>query len=148
MINKNMLHTLHMHGMHDIQEADIYGAYKIFFGTLVSESRLKIINLLRNGKRNVSEIASELDLDQTNLSHDLARLKRCGFVNMEIDGKYRNYTLNFETIKPLMDIIDKHMTGNCIHIIEKEREVKAPQGKRFIHSLSPKLNQMKGGKVK
>ncbi|PIN90290.1 hypothetical protein COU57_03890 [Candidatus Pacearchaeota archaeon CG10_big_fil_rev_8_21_14_0_10_32_14] len=133
--------------MYDIQEADIYGAYKIFFGTLVSGSRLKIINLLRNGKRNVSEIMEELDMDQTCVSHDLARLKQCGFVNMEIDGKYRNYTLNNETIKPLMDIIDKHMSGNCVHILKKEIEVKAPR--KVVHSFAiDKEKQMKGGKKK
>jgi hypothetical protein len=33
-------------GVKDINDSEFYGAYKIFFGTLVSESRLKIINLL------------------------------------------------------------------------------------------------------
>ena len=48
----------------------IYQAYKIFFGTLTSESRLKIINLLRKGRKNVSEIIKKLNLDQTSVSHD------------------------------------------------------------------------------
>ncbi len=147
MINKNILKSCHNHGMNDVSEDDIYGAYKIFFGTLVSESRLKIINLLRYGKKNVSEIIEELEMDQTCVSHDLARLKQCGFVKVEIDGKYRYYKLNEETINPLMQLIDKHMAGNCVHILQN-LEVKAPQNKRFIHSLSPKLNQMKGGKEK
>ena len=84
MINKTTLHQCHKDGFN---EEEIYGAYKIFFGTLVSQSRLRIINLLRNGKKNVSEIVKELKVEQTLVSHDLARLKKCGFVNVKIDGK-------------------------------------------------------------
>lgn len=116
MINKNILKSYHKEGF---QDQEIYGAYKIFFGTLVSESRLKIINLLRNGKKNVSQIMDELKMKQTPVSHDLARLKQCGFVNSEIDGKFRYYSLNEETIKPLMSLIDKHMSQHCIHILKK-----------------------------
>ena len=106
---------------HGINKKEIYGAYKIFFGTLVSESRLKIINLLRKGKKNVSEIIKETGMNQTAVSHDLARLKRCGFVLSEIDGKFRYYKLNEETIKPLMEIIDKHMERFCVHILRNEK---------------------------
>lgn len=108
------------HRHNKISDSELYKAYKIFFGTLVSESRLKIINLLRKGKKNVSEIVDELKLDQTAVSHDLARLKRCGFVSVEIDGKFRYYKLNEKTIKNLMGIIDKHMSEYCVHILRKK----------------------------
>ena len=100
-----------------MNESEVYDTYKIFFGTLVSESRLKIINFLRNGRKNVSEIIDELKLDQTSISHDLARLKQCGFVICETEGKFRYYSLNKKTIKPLMALIEKHMTDYCIHIL-------------------------------
>ncbi len=110
MINKN------------ISKKELYRAYKIFFGTLVSESRLRIINLLRKGKKNVSQIIEELKMDQSAVSHDLARLKDCGFVLVEVEGKFRYYQLNEKTIHPLMGIIDEHMKGNCIHILRKEKD--------------------------
>ncbi len=122
MINKSIFPECHKEGFN---EEEIYEAYKIFFGTLGSESRLRIINLLRKKRKNVSEIIKELDMDQTAVSHDLVRLKRCGFVISEIEGKYRYYKLNEETIKSLMILIDKHMSKFCIHILhqgEKENE--------------------------
>ncbi|MEK6895350.1 MAG: metalloregulator ArsR/SmtB family transcription factor [Nanoarchaeota archaeon] len=118
MINKSILKRVHKHGFN---ESEIYDAYKIFFGTLVSGSRLRIINLLRNGKKNVSQIMEELKMDQTAVSHDLSRLKQCGFVNCEIDGKYRYYRLNDETIKPLMNLIDEHMSQYCVHILHNSK---------------------------
>ena len=98
-------------------EKEAYGAYKIFFGTLVSGSRLKIINLLRQKSMNVGEIVKSLKIDQTHVSHDLARLRECGFVNTKMDKKYKYYSLNEQTIEPIMNLIDKHMAGNCIHIL-------------------------------
>ncbi|MEK6853024.1 MAG: metalloregulator ArsR/SmtB family transcription factor, partial [Nanoarchaeota archaeon] len=95
---------------------------KVFFSSLVSESRLRIINLLRHGRKNVGEIMSELKMDQTAVSHDLARLKRCGFVIVEVDGKYRYYKLNDLTIGPLISLIDKHMKEYCVHIVEEMKE--------------------------
>lgn len=116
MINKNILKHAHHEGF---TEEELFGAYKIFFRTLVSESRLKIINLLRRGKKNVGEIMEELELDQTSASHNLARLKNCGFVLSEVEGKFRYYKLNEATIKPLMTLIDKHMSQYCIHILKE-----------------------------
>ncbi len=111
MINKHI---------HNVSDKEFYQAYKLFFGTLVSGSRLKIINLLRKGKKNVSEIIKELKMNQTAVSHNLARLKKCGFVNVETDGKFRYYKLNDRTIKPLMEIIDKHMLQFCVHILKNK----------------------------
>jgi DNA-binding transcriptional ArsR family regulator len=124
MINKNILKSCHSEGFN---EEEVYGAYKIFFGTLVSESRLKIINLLRKGKKNVTQLVEELGMEQTAVSHDLARLKDCGFVDVKIEGKFRYYSLNENTIGPLMKLIDKHMSGNCIHILRKSRGEKNEQ---------------------
>ena len=118
MINKNILHSCHDEGF---DSSEVFDAYKIFFGTLVSDSRLKIINFLRSGKKNVSQIISELSMDQTHVSHDLSRLKKCGFVRSEINGKFREYSLNDDTIKPLMSLIDKHMSQYCIHILRESK---------------------------
>ena len=114
MINKNILKLCYKEGF---DERELCEVYKIFFGTLVSEPRLNIINLLRKGKKNVSQIMKELNIDQTSVSHNLARLKLCGFVKTEAEGKYRYYKINEETIKPLMEIIEKHMLQYCIHIL-------------------------------
>lgn len=115
MINDNILKSC---GNKGYNKEELYGAYKIFFGTLVSEPRIKIINLLRKKKANVSQIVKELKMNQTSVSHNLKRLKTCGFVKSEIVKKYRYYSLNKDTIHPLMNIIDKHMTNHCIQILK------------------------------
>ena len=115
MIHKT-ISKLHAHHDH-VSEEELYESYKIFFGTLVSESRLRILNLLRNKRRNVSELILELKMDQTAVSHDLARLKRCGFVICGREGKFMYYSLNKKTISPLLKLIDNHMSHYCVHIL-------------------------------
>jgi len=86
---------------------------KIFFGTLDNKYRFKIINALRNEPKNVTEICKALNMNQTTVSHNLARLKTCGFVFVRNKGKERIYSLNSRTIKPLMKLIDEHMNTYC-----------------------------------
>lgn len=142
MINKNILKHCCDEGF---DEQELYEAYKIFFGTLVSESRLKIINLLRKGKKNVSQIMDELSIDQTTASHNLARLKKCGFVKTDVDGKYRYYSLNKETIGPLMEIIEKHMSQYCVHILRAMKNQRFFKHSNFNKSSNAMKEQVKGG---
>jgi len=116
MINKAILKNAYKK---EFKEKEIYGAYRLFFGTLVSEPRLKILNLLREEEKSVSEIMNKLKMNQTSVSHNLSRLKKCDFVNVETKGKFRYYKINKKTIKPLMEIIDKHMLHHCIHILRE-----------------------------
>ncbi|MFQ5474925.1 MAG: ArsR/SmtB family transcription factor [Candidatus Nanoarchaeia archaeon] len=95
--------------------------YKLFFGTLTSSIRLALINSLRKGPKTVSELQKENGLEQTSASHNLRRLERCGFVNVKKKGRYRIYSLNKKTIKPLMEIIDRHMDEHCRRIVAGKR---------------------------
>ena len=84
MINKHI---------HNVSEKELYKAYKLFFNTFSSEVRLKILNLLREKGRNVGEIGGKLEIEQSIASHNLRRLKSCGFVEIKIKGKYRYHLL-------------------------------------------------------
>ena len=90
--------------------------YKIFFTSLANPNRLQIINFLRGGKKNVTEICQGTGFEQSMVSHSLKRLERCGMVFVESKGKNRYYTLNHKTIIPLMKLIDAHMDQYCSKI--------------------------------
>ena len=92
-------------------------AYRLFFGSLANKNRLEIINILRKGKKCVSEICQETGFEQTMVSHNLKRLETCGMVFVEQEGKHRYYSANQETIKPLLEMIDGHMKKYCCKIV-------------------------------
>ncbi|MCH8986852.1 winged helix-turn-helix transcriptional regulator [Patescibacteria group bacterium] len=87
--------------------------YKIFFETLGNKTRWDIIHLLQKRKLNATAIVKNLGYEQSLISHHLGRLQKCGFVSMERNGKERIYTLNKETTKPLLRLMDKHINKFC-----------------------------------
>jgi DNA-binding transcriptional ArsR family regulator len=98
----------------------ISSSYKRFFSTLGNENRLKIIHFLAdNGPKNVSEIVSRTKLEQTAVSHNLKRLLSCEFVHLQPNGKERVYSINEETIKPLLVLMDQHVKKFCKRACEK-----------------------------
>jgi DNA-binding transcriptional ArsR family regulator len=98
----------------------ITSSYKRFFTTLGNENRLKIVHFLAgNGPKNVSEIVAGTKLEQTAVSHNLKRLLSCEFVHLQPNGKERIYSINEETIKPLLVLMDKHVRKFCKRACEK-----------------------------
>jgi len=96
-----------------------YESYAIFFETLGHQTRLRIINVLRDGPANVTKIINQTGMEQTCVSHCLRRLERCGFVSVTKEGKFRVYELNHATIEPLMALVDKHTQTYCVHLVGK-----------------------------
>jgi len=88
--------------------------YKEFFATLSGNSRLQILQYLQaNGARNVSEIASATGQEQSAVSHNLNKLLKCECVHIEVRGKNRYYSLNDETIVPMLKLVDQHIQNFC-----------------------------------
>lgn len=88
-------------------------SYHIFFTNLANPLKIGIILCLRDNKRNVSEISRELKVEQSKVSHALSSLKNCKIVNSEQKGKQRIYSLNKNTIVPILKVIDKHANKYC-----------------------------------
>lgn len=102
------------------QSLEVERPYSLFFKALANTARMKIINLLQNGPKNVREICEELGFEQTMVSHHLKCLSFCGFVNSDRNGKNRIYSLNEETITPLLKIVDKHLSKYATDLFECE----------------------------
>src|SRR5690242_2378417 len=63
---------------------------------IAASERLRIVQCLRSGERNVSEIAESLNLEIANASHHLGILKQSGFVVADKQGRFVVYSLNPE----------------------------------------------------
>lgn len=87
--------------------------YKEFFKTLGNQQRIEIVLALLDGDKTVTEIAKLLNAEQSTISHNLKRLLQCSFVSVKPNGKERIYTINKDTVKPLMQLIKKHANTYC-----------------------------------
>ena len=62
--------------------------------------RLKIMEFIdKNGTINVNKIYNTLKIEQSITSQHLKILKLAGVVNVEKDGKYMRYNLNYDIIE-------------------------------------------------
>ncbi|MBI4174230.1 MAG: helix-turn-helix transcriptional regulator [Candidatus Aenigmarchaeota archaeon] len=94
-------------------------SYRTFFKAFSNNTRFEIIRLLKNsGSKNVTEICKSLRFKQSRVSRNLACLMGCGFVDVKRDGKERIYSLNKETIYPMVSLIDKHINNYQKHLVK------------------------------
>jgi DNA-binding transcriptional ArsR family regulator len=84
-----------------------------FFSTLANSTRIAILEFLRDGPKNVTEIAEALNQEQSMISHNLKLLERCRFVFSERKKREHFYFLNKETMEPLFKIFAYHSKKYC-----------------------------------
>lgn len=94
--------------------------FKLFFETLSNKVRWEIIHLLQDGKIRATAISDELGYEQSLVSQHLKRLRTCGFVTVEKNGRERIYKLNNDTIKPLLELMDKHIENHCRDCVNRD----------------------------
>jgi len=76
---------------------------------LADEDRLRIVQVLRSGPQNVSDISAELKEDIANVSHHLQILKREKIVETEKQGRFVVYRLHpdvFAATRSTADCLD------------------------------------------
>ena len=84
-----------------------------FFSTLANPTRLAIIELLDERPMSVSEMVEELGQEQSMVSHNLRPLVRCHFVTKERKGKSNVYSLNHDTMDPIIKAVVSHAQNFC-----------------------------------
>ena len=65
----------------------------LIFG-LSEPHRIRIVEILRSGSRNVTELATLLDAEIVNVSHHLGVMRLSGLVLADKRGRFVNYSLN------------------------------------------------------
>jgi ArsR family transcriptional regulator len=70
---------------------------------LAEPERLRIVNCLRDGPRNVTELAGLLHAEIVNVSHHLGVLRHAGLVVDEKRGRYVIYRLHPDVFRPSAD---------------------------------------------
>ena len=83
-------------------EADlVFESAAELFGLLSTPVRLKIISAVCNGERNVSELLTQIDTTQPNMSQHLATLYRAGVLGRRREGTQIYYRLQSERVATL-----------------------------------------------
>jgi DNA-binding transcriptional ArsR family regulator len=76
-----------------------------FFQTMSDATRLRLVGLLAHGPRSVEQLATELLLSPSTVSHHLKRLSALELVAAHVDGHYHVYRLRQERLDELSDLL-------------------------------------------
>jgi DNA-binding transcriptional ArsR family regulator len=80
------------------------------FQTLADPTRRRIVETLRNGERQVSDIVERAGIHQSGVSRHLRILDDAGFVSMRPDGQRRLYSLKPAPFRELDEWLAKYRT--------------------------------------
>lgn len=94
--------------------------YTKFFHALSNPTRYQIILSLLSGKKNVGELAEDLESSQSLISMQLRCLKWCNFVKATKEGKNIYYAIADERIKTLIQLGQFISEGNFKEIFTCE----------------------------
>ena len=88
-------------------------AYYLFFSVFANRTRLAIIDVLKEGPKNISDISAALEQEQTIVNSNLKLLERLSLLRSESSGKETLYSLNMEVFSPLSELLTFHTSKYC-----------------------------------
>ena len=94
-------------------------SYNNFFTNFAVRSKFDIIMALRDRPLSVNEIVKKVGGEQSAVSHNLKKLSTCRILRVKRDGKQRIYSLNKETVIPMLSLVEKHVRKYCLGRCEK-----------------------------
>ncbi|NQV09057.1 helix-turn-helix transcriptional regulator [Candidatus Woesearchaeota archaeon] len=84
-----------------------------------NNSKMNIIFALRGGPLSVSQIIEKVKEEQSAVSHNLRKLAGCKILHVEKSGKERIYSLNKDTVLPMLKLAEKHVKKHCFMKVKK-----------------------------
>lgn len=82
---------------------------ELFFSALADKTRLRLLNLLRDGEVCVCFFAETLGTNNPKISRHLSYLKRASLVSARRDGKWVHYSLQRPANEDIADVFDAAM---------------------------------------
>lgn len=87
-----------------------------FFRALGDPTRLKILELLLEGDKSVTELVRSLKVQQGRVSNHLACLKWCGYVTTASKGRYTLYRIADHRVRRILNLAREMVAKNAEHL--------------------------------
>ena len=84
---------------------DLADLFKVFSDS----TRIRILYILLDGEKNVSDICEEISMNQSAVSHQLKTLKASHLVKVRRDGKAMLYSLADDHVETILKIGMEHI---------------------------------------
>jgi ArsR family transcriptional regulator, arsenate/arsenite/antimonite-responsive transcriptional repressor len=116
---------------------------ELFFSALADRTRLRILNLLRDGEVCVCFFAGTLGTNNPKISRHLSYLKRALLVTGRRDGKWMHYSLNRPKDTKAAELLDATMT-----MLESDPQMKQDRKRLVEFCCAPNAPVLIKGRAK
>jgi ArsR family transcriptional regulator len=120
----------------------IYKVKAEFFKTLGHPARIRVLEVLREGERSVSDLVPAVGIEASHLSQQLAVLRRANLVQTRKEGTSVLYSVGNPHVFELLDVARKILTSSLIDtralLSELESSERADARTRSKRSRIPK----------
>lgn len=116
---------------------------ELFFSALADKTRLRLLNLLRDGEVCVCFFAGTLDTNNPKISRHLSYLKRASLVSARRDGKWMHYRLTPPSDGAAADVFEATMK-----MLENDPEMKRDRERLVDFCCSPNAPVLIQGRAK
>ena len=106
--------------------APLYQLKAEFFKTLGHPARVRILELLGQREHAVAELMPEVGIEATNLSQQLAVLRRAGLVATRREGSSVYYSLTSPQVAELLAVARQILTGVLSGQVELLKDLRTP----------------------
>ena len=84
-----------------------------FFQALADPTRVRILELLADRPMTVSELVAALGLAQGRVSSHLTCLRWCGYVRVEVEGRFNRYMLIDDRVRDMIRLGESIIIDNA-----------------------------------
>jgi ArsR family transcriptional regulator len=110
----------------------IYKVKAEFFKTLGHPARIRVLEVLREGERSVSDLVPAVGIEASHLSQQLAVLRRANLVQTRREGTSVLYSVGNPKVFELLDVARQILTSSLIDTRALLSELEAPE-----HEVGP-----------
>ena len=89
----------------------IYQVKAEFFKTLGHPARIRVLEILRDGERPVSELLPEVGIEASHLSQQLGVMRRANIIQQRKVGSNVYYSVGDKTLFKLLDVAKQIITS-------------------------------------
>lgn len=97
-----------------------------FFKALSHPARIRVLELLRDGKRSVGELIPKVGLEPSHLSQQLSALRRANIVDSKKKGSTVYYSVSDPRIFELLEVAKQIITGSLSEARDLLTEMETP----------------------
>jgi DNA-binding transcriptional ArsR family regulator len=97
-----------------------------FFKTLSHPARIRVLELLRDGKLSVGELIPKVGLEPSHLSQQLSALRRANIVDSRKKGSTVYYSISDPRIFELLEVAKQIITSSLTEARDLLEEMQSP----------------------